>query len=201
MSKEGMRPPERHDNDKEVEYLTEDERHFGAFIKKRHEAQADLKLLVEVFRSELMSDDLTRRLFDELDFLGQAGYEPFLETVSDQRRRDIESMIEAWQRNHQDPEEEALRRRLDQLRNKKEAERDLNLLHKAWKEAWNRLPDDSQMINITTDISSIDALQEYLADHQRELTPEEIFFLQTSVEIRKAKKRIKANEGPDPLGS
>jgi hypothetical protein len=71
-------------------------------------------------------------------------------------------------------------------------EKELKKLQEAWSEALHRLPDNSarDLISLTTEAKTSDEVQKYLEKHQSTLTPEEIFFLRCSIEIKKLKQSM-----------
>jgi hypothetical protein len=182
--------PERPDNNEEEVTEGREEGRFERFAAAHEDARAIVGALREL-DPELFPEAIQTRLDDALEVLEEAGRASFGSTLPEARRREIEQRARDKTSETSGPLADF---RLSMIRERERTrlERELTLLQSVWSEALERLPSpsDRNMTEITIEKKSAAELEDYLADRQRDLSPEEIFFLQTSIEIRKVKTRL-----------
>jgi hypothetical protein len=169
---------ERQDNNEEEVTENPEEGRFERFAAAHEDARAIVGALRELDPG-LFPDPIKKRLDDALEVLEEAGRASFGATLPEASRREIEQRARGKASETSGPLADF---RLSMLREKERT-------RSVWSDALDRLPDPA-MMNFTRETKSVLELEEYLADHRQQLTPEEVFFLQVTVERRKIKSRL-----------
>jgi hypothetical protein len=68
-----------------------------------------------------------------------------------------------------------------------ERDRETSPMEQAWSEAYDRvaeLPGGEEVIKLTRDNSDIASIQQYLDSNRQHISPEAIFFLETTIALR-----------------
>ena len=91
----------------ELESLGGDEKEFAEFIKRRNEFQKDIKPLLDMVRSGMISPEVRKKIFNGLRFLGSTAYKKFYSGVNDDRRVRIENSLIQKHRSEMSPAEKA----------------------------------------------------------------------------------------------
>ncbi len=180
-------PIERPDNSEEGRFENEHEQRYARFMAAQDEAESIIDVLSEVDEHHFPSN-VKRRLVGALRELEQVGHEALVPTVSQDRREAIEADS---QHRETDAELEDARATIRKNRERAKLERHVELMQAAWDEAYHRAP-DWKLIQFTSETRATDVVQQYLTEHQATLGPEDVFFLQTTIELRKAKDALAA---------
>lgn len=160
----------------------------------QHSRKLSILAALSELDTRLVPETVQRRFKESLRQLEQIASDASSSSLSEQRIEEI-TQRERAELQQDDPEVNNMRDRIRRDRKTAELNRELALMQASWDEAFGRLPPDSKMVAVTSERSSAADLQQYLMTHRAELAPEEIFFAQASIELRKVKDRLRAVTG------